>query len=443
MTAPLTILFFPESAYGPTNNCVGIGERLLRAGHRVVFATERSWEGRLTPFGFEERLVDLTEPGPEAGPADAGAFWKEFIKATASEFRKTAFEQLGSFMVPTWQALIDGARYCESALRDLCSEVEPDVIVEDNVVCFPALLTAGAAFARVVSCNPLEIRGPDVPPPYAALSSTDRSQWSLVTAEYERTHGSMWKEFDAWVQAQGAPGLPYLEFIGPSDDLNLYVYPEVLDYDRSRSLGRSWQRLESSVRSTDDDLELPPLLTERPEGTALIYLSLGSLGSADVELMKRLVDALSESPHRVVVSKGPQHDSYELADNMWGAEFLPQTRVLPHVDLVISHGGNNTVTESVHFGKPMIVLPLFWDQHDNARRVEEKGLGLRFAPYAVTAHELDSAVDRLLQDRMLRSRLAAVGSAVRAADGAGVAARRIAEVGRRRYRAVPRRHRDS
>jgi MGT family glycosyltransferase len=437
VTDPLTILFFPESAYGPTNNCVGIGERLLRAGHRVVFATERSWEGRLTLFGFEERLVDLAEPPPEAGPADAGAFWKDFIKATASEFRKTAVEQLGSFMVPTWQALIDGARYCEGSLRDLCAEVGPDVIVEDNVVCFPALLTAGAAFARIVSCNPLEIRGTGVPPPYAGLPSADRSQWSLVTAEYERTHRFMWREFDSWVQAQGAPGLPYLEFIRPSDELNLYVYPEVLDYDRSRSLDRSWQRLESSVRSTDDDLELPASVTERPEGTDVIYLSLGSLGSADVELMKRLVDALSESPHRVVVSKGPQHASYDLPENMWGAEFLPQTRVLPHVDLVISHGGNNTVTESVHFGKPMIVLPLFWDQHDNARRVEEQGVGLRFAPYAVTAQELNSAVDRLLQDRTLRSRLAGVGSAVRAADGAGVAAKRIAEIGWRRRQSVP------
>jgi UDP:flavonoid glycosyltransferase YjiC (YdhE family) len=35
--APLTVLFVPESAYGPTNNCVGIGDVLRRRGHRVVF----------------------------------------------------------------------------------------------------------------------------------------------------------------------------------------------------------------------------------------------------------------------------------------------------------------------------------------------------------------------------------------------------------------------
>ena len=118
--------------------------------------------------------------------------------------------------------------------------------------------------------------------------------------------------------------------------------------------------------------------------------------------MKRLVDALSNSEHRVVVSKGPQHASYDLPANMWGAEFLPQTRLLPEVDLVISHGGNNTVTEALHFGKPMIVLPLFWTSTTTPSAFQETGLGLRLAPYEVTPHELNRAVDGLLGDGELR-----------------------------------------
>ncbi len=55
---------------------------------------------------------------------------------------------------------------------------------------------------------------------------------------------------------------------------------------------------------------------------------------------------LGRTPHRYIVSKGPLHDEIELADNMWGAEFVPQTRIMPLVDLVITHGGNNTTTEA-------------------------------------------------------------------------------------------------
>ena len=53
----------PESAYGPTNNCIGIGKILEGRGHRVVFAAEASWRGRLEPLGFEEDLVDLGPTG--------------------------------------------------------------------------------------------------------------------------------------------------------------------------------------------------------------------------------------------------------------------------------------------------------------------------------------------------------------------------------------------
>ena len=56
---PLTILFMPESAYGPTNNCIGIGDVLRRRGHRVVFAAEASWRGRLEPLGFTEERRKL------------------------------------------------------------------------------------------------------------------------------------------------------------------------------------------------------------------------------------------------------------------------------------------------------------------------------------------------------------------------------------------------
>ncbi|MBI5090596.1 MAG: glycosyl transferase, partial [Actinobacteria bacterium] len=62
MAATRTFLFMPESAYGPTNNCIGIGHRLRERGHRVVFAAEASWAGKLDALGFEEDLVHLAPP---------------------------------------------------------------------------------------------------------------------------------------------------------------------------------------------------------------------------------------------------------------------------------------------------------------------------------------------------------------------------------------------
>ena len=429
MAQPLTVLFMPESAYGPTNNCIGIGDVLRRRGHKVVFAAEASWSGKLEKLGFVEDLVDLAPPPPPDAPEqEVGQFWKDFIRDTAPEFRKPTIEQLATFMQPTWQALIDGAQYCEPQLREIIARQQPDVIVEDNVVCFPALETSGAPFVRIMSCNPLEMPGPDVPPAYSGLPSDDRRQWEAFREEYDRTHRPTWEAFDQFVREQGAAPLPELEFMHASDALNLYVYPQVVDYTDRRPLNETWRRLDSSVRLTDAEVELPALLMDRPEGSALIYLSLGSLGSADVGLMKRLVSVLADTPHRFIVSKGPQHADYELAPNMWGAEFLPQTKLIPLVDLVITHGGNNTTTEAFHFGKPMVVLPLFWDQYDNAQRVDETGFGVRLPTYAFEDADLRRAIDRLLAGDLSR-RMAEIGAEIRAKDGVARAAEAIEAVG--------------
>jgi UDP:flavonoid glycosyltransferase YjiC (YdhE family) len=231
------------------------------------------------------------------------------------------------------------------------------------------------------------------------------------------------------VQQQGAPALPELEFIHESEAANLYVYPKEADYTDVRPLDDTWHRMDSSVRETDDNYQLPEKVRNRPEGSALIYLSLGSLGSADVALMKRLVDVLGTTPHRFIVSKGPQHNDFELADNMVGAEFLPQTTIINQVDLVITHGGNNTTTESLHFGKPMIVLPLFWDQYDNAQRIHELGFGISLDTYSFSDNEMLSALDTLLGDHDLRQKLVTQGEQIRARDGLSVGANVIESVG--------------
>ena len=76
-------MFFPEGAFGPTNNCVGIGDVLRARGHRVVFVVEESFAGTLEAKGVEERLMRLApaldepvEPGVDrssvASPRSVG-----------------------------------------------------------------------------------------------------------------------------------------------------------------------------------------------------------------------------------------------------------------------------------------------------------------------------------------------------------------------------------
>ena len=113
----LTIVFMPESAYGPTNNCIGIGKVLERRGHRVVFAAEASWKGKLEPLGFEEDLVDLAPPpgGRRAGRrASSGPTSSPRPRPSSASPRSSSST---TFIEPVFASLIDGARTASRSSR--------------------------------------------------------------------------------------------------------------------------------------------------------------------------------------------------------------------------------------------------------------------------------------------------------------------------------------
>ena len=411
-----TVVFFPEGAFGPTNNCVGIGRVLRERGARVVFLIEESFKGTLAAQGFEEALMRL-KPPPEV-EEQPGQFWKDFIRDTAPEFRKPTLAQIDTLIKPIWSELISGSVYVNARLEEIFASIRPDVIVQDNVVAFGAVLTARIPWVRVVSCNPLEIRDSSLPPALSGLAIDRPDSWEEFRRAYWGSLASLHRQFNSYLTGAGCPPLPEQEFMYESPYLNFYTYPGEMDYPRERPLPAQWVRLESCVRSTESAFTPPHIPGDGP----LIYLSLGSLGSADVGLMQRLIEMLAGTEFRVVVSMGPQAQEIRLAPNMWGADFLPQTLLLPLVDLVITHGGNNTVVESLYFGKPMVALPLFWDQPDNAQRLHETGFGVRLDPYRCTRSELLGSIKQLLGNKELGFRLTQLSERLQSRPGTRQAA---------------------
>ena len=140
---------------------------------------------------------------------------------------------------------------------------------------------------RIASCNPAEIKDHAVPPAFSGLPAEDRGRVGRLLGRLPRRPRRDARRLQRVLPASAARRrCPRDDFIHESPWLNLYLYPEEVDYPRARPLGRTWHNLQASVRATDPAWELPEALAGG-DGP-LVYLSLGSLGSADVELMRKL-----------------------------------------------------------------------------------------------------------------------------------------------------------
>jgi UDP:flavonoid glycosyltransferase YjiC (YdhE family) len=137
----------------------------------------------------------------------------------------------------------------------------------------------------------------------------------------------------------------------------------------------------------------------------LVYLTLGTVAPTMDFFPGRYrdaIDALSLLPVRVLVTVGRNRDPREIGPvgpNVHVARWVPQADVMPHADVLVSHGGSGTVTAGLAAGVPMAVLPLFADQPHNARRVADLGAGIALDG----VHGLAEAVRALIAEPSYRA----------------------------------------
>ena len=162
------------------------------------------------------------------------------------------------------------------------------------------------------------------------------------------------------------------------------------------------------------------------EDGPLIYLSFGSLGAIDTDLIARIIDAFETLPARFLINVGGFLEAYQrVPDNVFLGSWFPQPSVVSQSALFIHHGGNNSYCEALFHGVPSLIMPYCWDGHDNAQRAEATGTGLQMHRSNWSTEELQAAVLSLLRNRQMQERLREISSVMKAAPGTVRAAKAI------------------
>jgi len=132
-----------------------------------------------------------------------------------------------------------------------------------------------------------------------------------------------------------------------------------------------------------------------------VYFTLGTIYNMESgDLFHRVLAGLRDLPINLIVTVGRDIDPKEFGPqptHVHIERYVPQSVLLPHCHLVVSHGGSGSVMGALAHGLPMVLIPMGADQPLNAARSAALGVAQVLDAVATTPQEVREAVSRVLE----------------------------------------------
>ena len=421
------IVFAPRPETGHLNATLGLARRLAAAGHRISYLTLPDYVAHIAAQGFAAR------------PMLAAAFPLGWLRqARARSFGDRPWRAW-------WRTRAEALRTFHAILAEPfdahVAALSPDALLIDREL--PALalraVAHGLPTATLATTLPAR-RLPGIPPyttgwlPRDDVRSRTRADrdWRRILfarrarAQLARIAGAGdWRTlYERAAAGSGYHGRFHHDAFGAPDlDLpQLVLCPRALDFPWAPAVDGMTYGAAFIAPRRDDRGAADDRLT--PDDRRLVYCSFGSQGhrlGGHLRLMRALVAAMAHRPQlRLLLAIGdhlPPDALSPLPPNVEVRRRVRQLEALSRAALFITHGGLNSIKESIHFGVPMLVAPIGFDQPGNAARVVHHGLGRRLTPGA--GERVGVAIDAALADDAMRAATRAMQRRFAAADAAG------------------------
>ncbi|MDQ6909305.1 MAG: glycosyltransferase [Actinomycetota bacterium] len=354
----MRVLFTTPAGLGHIHPMVPLARAMVARGHDVLWAAPADGVGHVERTGI--RTVAAGPPGLTR-PAEVRRRYPELDALPPVEVPDVMFGKMfGAIAAPSML----------SELVPVALEWRPDLVVAD-----------AAEFAGHIVAAELGV--PSVTKGFGALLPERR-----VAAASEEV-AALW-------HSRGLEPRPY----GASyDHLYLDIYPPELQPQAAAHVPRR-QLLRPVADDGQLDSSSPLPLPDAPSGAPLVYVTMGTVFN-NPEPLQVVLAALGELDVRALVTVGPQADPAMIGRppaHVRVERYVPQTLVLPHCDVVVSHAGSGTVLATLTLGLPQLCLPQGADQFLNAVAVSSAGAGITLMPGEAAVDAVRDAVARLLGD---------------------------------------------
>jgi UDP:flavonoid glycosyltransferase YjiC (YdhE family) len=311
-------------------------------------------------------------------------------------------------------------------VQRVIERVRPDHVIVDHLAFSArlALKSAGIRHADVVLGHPTALPvGSEV---YGFVSTwpeaftPDHAELDALHRLCGRVRDSFTVQWnDALLQLDPGATLTADAFT-ESGDVLMLNYPVELHDESRRLLLPPHAFLGSAVRDDEPDAEARSWLAR--DGAPVVYVSFGSFLSVRDDVLARVVEALRPLDVRVALATGSTDPAAlgAIPGSWLVREFLPQVSMLRGATLAVSHAGNNSVTEAMTHGVPLLLLPFSTDQFAGAASLELAGFGEALDPNTASPAEIRAAAIRMLSlDGIARERLDRLSASLAADAGPG------------------------
>jgi zeaxanthin glucosyltransferase len=373
-----------------------LGTAWRDAGERVIVATGPATASIVESFGYERVNLQLgkgSNPGtirPEDQPKGEDDALRGFFDATRRGMIPTlSFQAEARLSDLMWEPVRVGREVLE-----VVRSVSADAILVDHLA-FSARLAldaAGISYADVVLGHPsaLPVEGElyGFPPEWPAAFTPDAADVAALWELCARVDASFTAEWNTALAELNPASPPSEHAFAEHGELLLLNYPEVLATPRDGAI-----YLGSAIREEPADAEVDAWIAASDE--PFVYVSFGSFLSVRADVLQRVADALASLGVRAAIATG--ESQLENVPSEWLVRgFLPQVRLLSHAAAAVTHGGNNSVTEALTFGVPLLALPFSTDQFAGAAAIERAGVGVSLAPNDSTVAQLADGLRQVL-----------------------------------------------
>lgn len=387
-------LFIVPPFYGHITATLSIGAELIQRGHEV------NWVG-IKPIenGYVPRGGTFIVPHKEIEP-----HLEEIDRILRIQDCGTSVLGVKAFDFEMEETAIPFARIMYDGVMRVIDEVRPDAIIHDESALIGSICAdlKGLPYATSIT----------VPPgffvPEILFPESKKILFERMLA-FQREFGI---NHDRLLLNSSKLVLSYT-----SKELLLPIYANAPFPTQFQFVGATVEGRTTSIDFDWDKFDS----TENPK----VYVSIGTvLNEIKHSFFSKVVEAFKGKPLTVIVNT-----DLTLFDN-WPSNFIiqavcPQLEIISKVDLVITHGGFNTVNECLFFNKPMIVMPLAWDQFGNAEMVVRNGCGVKLKYKRLRSNDLYEATELLLKDVTYRIRAEYIGETIRSGGGTKKAAELI------------------